>query len=75
LPNRYVTEIFIPKTALNGFDPSAGTSISFNFHAKDFQHATDYFWSAPKEIMTQLRPKTWGNVTLGPKPVDQADAQ
>jgi hypothetical protein len=33
-------------------------------HAHDYQHALDYFWSAPKEVLTQLRPNTWGTVIL-----------
>ncbi len=72
LPDRYVAEIFIPRDALNGFDPVNQPVISFNFHAKDFQHAVDYFWSAPKEVVTQLRPKTWGNVTLSSDTVELA---
>ncbi len=74
LPDRYVTEIFIPAEALNGFDPRHQPQIAFNFHAKDYQHAIDYFWSAPKEVQTQLRPKTWGTVTLDPRPVELTNA-
>lgn len=69
LHDRYVVEIFIPTEALNGFDPKGESKqIAFNMHVKNFQHATDYFWSAPKEVMTQLRPNTWGAVELMPKP-------
>lgn len=64
LPNRYVVEMFIPGTALHGWDPNAQPVMSFNFHARNFQHAIDYFWSAPKEVTTQLRPSTWGTLKL-----------
>lgn len=69
LPDRYVVEMFIPAKALNGFDPEHHPVMAFNFHAHNFQQATDYFWSAPKEVMTQVRPGTWGAMML-----DGADA-
>jgi hypothetical protein len=76
-PDRYVVEIFIPAKAMNGFDPKHEPTLAFNIHAKNFQHAIDYFWSAPKEVMTQLRPSTWGNLYLQPAGAQQpsGDAQ
>ncbi len=66
LADRYVVEMFIPRSALNGFDPLNQPSMAFNIHVRNFQHATDYFWSAPKEVMTQLKPNTWGTLELEP---------
>ncbi|HWP41548.1 MAG TPA: hypothetical protein VNL70_11520 [Tepidisphaeraceae bacterium] len=66
LPDRYVVEMLIPAKALNGFDPRNQPALAFNLHVRNFQHATDYFWSAPKEVMTQLRPNTWGLMYLTP---------
>jgi hypothetical protein len=66
LPDRYVVEMFIPAKSLNGFDPRHEPAMAFNLHVRNFQHATDYFWSAPKEVMTQLRPSTWGTLQLDP---------
>jgi hypothetical protein len=66
LPNKYVAEMFIPAKALNGFDPRNQPAMAFNLHVRNFHHATDYFWSAPKEVQTQLRPNTWGNVYMAP---------
>ncbi|MGH7178529.1 MAG: hypothetical protein ACREJC_14225, partial [Tepidisphaeraceae bacterium] len=66
LPDRYVAEILIPAKALNGWAPQGGAVIGFNIHTRNFQHAIDYFWSAPKEMMTQTRPSTWGNLLLEP---------
>lgn len=66
LHDRYVVEMFIPRSALNGFDPENEPEMAFNFAARNFQHATSYFWSAPKEVMTQLRPNTWGILRLQP---------
>jgi hypothetical protein len=64
LPDRYVVEMFIPAKALHGWDPKTQPAMAFNIHVRNFQHALDYFWSAPKEVMTQLRPNTWGNMYL-----------
>ena len=64
LPGRYVVEMHIPAGALHGFDPASTDEIAVNFHVRNFQHATEYFWSAPKEAMTQLRPNTWGMAYL-----------
>ena len=64
LHDRYVVELFIPAAALNKFDPKSNPQMAFNVHVKNFQHATDYFWSAPKEATTQLRPNTWGTIQL-----------
>jgi hypothetical protein len=70
LPGRYVVEMFIPGTAMNGWDPKAQQAMAFNIHVRNFQHATDYFWSAPKEVMTQYRPNTWGPMYLVGGPAD-----
>ena len=66
LNDRYVVEMFIPAGALYGYDPAIQTTMAFNVHVRNFQHATDYFWSAPKEIQTQLHPATWGTIHLMP---------
>ena len=63
-PDRYVVEMFLPASALNGFDPQQHPDLAFNIHVRNFQHATDYFWSAPKEVMTQIHPNTWGQLKL-----------
>ncbi len=68
LPDRYVVEMFIPASALHGWDPQHEPKMAFNIHVHNFQHALDYFWSAPKEVMTQLRPQTWGILLLDPPP-------
>jgi hypothetical protein len=68
LPDRYVVEMFIPAKALHGWEPKTQPAMAFNIHVRNFQHALDYFWSAPKEVMTQLRPNTWGNMYLEPAP-------
>ncbi|MEM8873082.1 MAG: hypothetical protein AAGD32_02380 [Planctomycetota bacterium] len=69
LPGRYVVELFIPANALHGFDPlgddMGDTELGFNLHVTNFQNATSYFWSAPKEARTQHRPNTWGTIKLG----------
>jgi hypothetical protein len=74
LPDRYVVEMFIPAKALHGFDPRHVSTLAFNIHARNFEHATDYFWSAPKEAMTQLRPNTWGTIELDPPANNLAQA-
>lgn len=66
LPDRYVVEMFIPAKALHGYDPAAQPAMAFNIHVRNYQHALDYFWSAPKEVMTQLHPNTWGTLYLDP---------
>jgi hypothetical protein len=58
--------MFIPGKALNGWDPKKEPAMAFNLHVRNFQHAIDYFWSAPKEVQTQLRPSTWGLMYLEP---------
>jgi hypothetical protein len=68
LPDRYVVEMFLPAKALHGWDPRHQPAMAFNMHARNWQHALDYFWSAPKEVMTQLRPNTWGTLYLSPPP-------
>ncbi len=64
LPDRYTVEIFLPAEALNGWDPANHNELAFNFHIRNFHKAVDYFWSAPKELTTQLRPNTWGKLVL-----------
>ena len=66
LRDRYVLEMFIPAKSLTGFDPAKHPAIAFNLHARNFQNAAEYFWSAPKEAQTHLRPNTWGRVALLP---------
>ena len=76
-PGRYVVEAFIPKSALSGFDPKNQPQLAFNIHIRNYQHALDYFWSAPKDILTQHRPNTWGPIHLDPPRVEhivKADA-
>jgi hypothetical protein len=70
LPDRYVVEMFIPAPALHGFDPASTRELAVNVHVRNFQHATDYYWSAPKEAMTQMRPNTWGVAYLQPPPAE-----
>jgi hypothetical protein len=67
LPTRYVVEMFIPAAALNEWNPTAQPKLGFNIHVRNWQHAIDYYWSAPKEVQTQLRPNTWGTLFLAPK--------
>ncbi len=64
LPDRYVTEIFLPASALNGFDPEHQPQLAFNIQVRNYQHAAEYFWSAPKQVLTQARPNTWGILYL-----------
>jgi len=64
MPDRYVVEMFVPKEAMDHFNPNEQPELAFNIHVRNFQHAIDYFWSAPKEVMTQLRPATWGTLNL-----------
>jgi hypothetical protein len=66
LPDRYVVEIFLPAAALNGFDPASHPSLAFNVHVRNYQHALEYFWSAPKQVLTQALPSTWGTALLTP---------
>jgi hypothetical protein len=68
LSNRYVVEMFIPASALHGWDPVHHPTMAFNIHVRNYQHALDYFWSAPKEVRTELRPSTWGTLQLLPPP-------
>jgi hypothetical protein len=72
LPDRYVVEMFFPAKSLHGWDPKHQSSMAFNIHVKNYQHAIDYFWSAPKEVMTQLRPETWGVLKLAPSPLPRS---
>ena len=65
-PDRYVVEMFIPKDAIEGWDPTGRTLMGLNVQVKNFQSAIDYFWSAPRQVQTQLRPGTWGEMVLMP---------
>jgi hypothetical protein len=67
LADRYVVEIFIPAKALTGFDPQKQSVMAFNAHARNYQTAAEYYWSAPKLTVTQARPNTWGTVYLEPR--------
>ncbi|HET6247069.1 MAG TPA: hypothetical protein VFE47_05160 [Tepidisphaeraceae bacterium] len=64
LPDKYVTEIFIPAGDLNGYDPVHQPQLAFNINVRNYQHAAEYFWSAPKQVLTQARPATWGALYL-----------
>jgi hypothetical protein len=66
IPGGYTAEMFIPASALRGFDPVHHKNLSFNLHVRDFDTAADFFWSAPKAVQTQLRPCTWGSLYLEP---------
>ena len=61
---KYVIEMFIPAAAMVGYEPRTQPTLAFNVHAHNWQQATDYFWSAPKEVWTQTRPNTWGTLKL-----------
>lgn len=63
-PDRYTVEMFIPAKALTGWDPQKQTEMAFNLHVRNFHQASDFFWSAPKEAATQMRPNTWGKLVL-----------
>lgn len=63
-PDRYIVEMFIPKTALSGWDVANNREFAMNVHIRDFNRANDFFWSAPKELVTEKRPCTWGKVIL-----------
>ncbi len=65
-PDRYVVELFIPATALHGFDPLHEPTLAFNLDVRDFSTASNFFWSAPKSMRTELRPNTWGTLYLDP---------
>jgi hypothetical protein len=67
--------MFIPAKALHGFDPQHQHTMAFNIHVRNFEDATDYFWSAPKEAMTQVRPSTWGTIELQPPAHNVAELQ
>jgi hypothetical protein len=64
--------MFFPAKSLHGWDPKHQSSMAFNIHVRNYQHAIDYFWSAPKEVMTQLRPETWGVLKLAPSPLPRS---
>lgn len=71
-PGRYVVEMLIPTQALHGFDPQHQPALAFNIHIHKFHDAADFFWSAPKEVQTQLRPNTWGTLYLDGTAVEHA---
>jgi hypothetical protein len=66
LPDRYIVELFIPTAALHNYNPSHQSQLAFNLHVRDFNTASDFFWSAPKSSRTELRPNTWGTLILDP---------
>lgn len=67
LPGKYVAEMLIPAASLNGWDPVREPRLGFNIAMRNWQHAIDYYWSAPKATQTQLRPNTWGKMYLVPR--------
>jgi hypothetical protein len=73
LKDRYVAEIFIPAATLPGFDPIKQPRLAFNVLVRDFQTGHESFWSAPKELLTQQRPATWGHLNLAPPPSSLPD--
>ena len=75
LPDRYVVELFIPATAMHGYNPSHQPKLAFNLHVRDFNVAADFFWSAPKSSRTELRPNTWGSLYPGPAAVSGGSHQ
>jgi len=76
LPGRYVTELFIPAEQLNGFCAETLQAIRFNVNVRDYQTATDFFWSAPKSAGMQYRPATWGRLDLQrPAPATPGEAE
>ena len=72
LHDRYVVEMLIPAASMHGWDPLQHPDITFNIHIRNYYGAAGYFWSAPKEVQTQLRPHTWGALYLEPPPVTAA---
>jgi len=73
-PGRYVVEMLIPAQAMHGYDPQHQPALAFNIHIHQFHDAADFFWSAPKEMQTQLRPNTWGTAYLDAATVEHAMA-
>lgn len=71
LADRYVVEIFIPAKALTGFDPAHQNGMAFNAQVRNYEQSAEYYWSAPKVVVTQARPNTWGTVYLEPKPTER----
>ncbi len=67
-PDRYVFEMFIPAEAMHEFDTTGKTPMAMNIHVRNFQNAIEYYWSAPKQVQTQFRPGTWGEINLQPRP-------
>ena len=66
--DRYVVEMYIPAEWIHGWDPENFPSMAFNMNVRNYQHAAAYFWSAPKEMTTQTRPKTGGKSTSTRRP-------
>ncbi|HEX4054511.1 MAG TPA: sugar-binding protein [Tepidisphaeraceae bacterium] len=66
LPDRYIVELFIPAKALHGYDPQREPTMAFNLDVRDYDTASNFFWSAPKSMRTELRPNTWGTLYLDP---------
>ena len=67
LSDRYVIEMFIPGSELHDWDPTGKTPMAMNINVRNFQNALEYFWSAPKQVQTHLRPGTWGEMDLAPR--------
>jgi predicted ATP-dependent Lon-type protease len=66
-----VTEVFIPAEELHGFAGGEHDAIRFNVNVRDYQTATDFFWSAPKSAGSQYKPATWGRLDLArPMPAE-----
>ena len=64
--DHYVVEMFIPKGSLNGFDPAEHSQLAFNVATRNYRKATSWYWSTSKELHTQNRPTTWGDIRLLP---------
>ena len=64
--DHYVVELFIPKGSLNGFDPAQHSQLAFNIATRNYRKATSWYWSTSKELHTQSRPTTWGDIRLLP---------
>lgn len=74
LGDRYVVEMFIPKGSLNGFDPANHSQLAFNIATRNYQQAANWYWSTSKEVHTQNRPTTWGDIRLLPPGVSAIPA-
>ncbi len=66
LPGRYVTEVFIPSESLAGFEGGAIDAIRFNVNVRDYQTATDFFWSAAEVSRCPVQAGHLGQAPAGP---------